>query len=79
MSGQIGAVVLSFAISGGYWMSQQRRLTMTRSVGPAQTRLHLVFLFFIVLLPISTSLFGRSAATRAVVTIYGTHLVLIVS
>jgi len=38
---------------------------------------HLIFLFLIVLLPISTSLFGRTGSTQAVVTIYGTHLVLI--
>lgn len=77
MSAQLSAVVLSFAIAGAYWMSHQRRLAMTRSVTPLQTRLHLVYLFFIVLLPISTSLFGRNDATRAVITIYGAHLVLI--
>jgi len=77
MSGQLGAVVLSFAISGAYWMSQQQRLALTRSVTSWQTRLHLIFLFLIVLLPISTSIFGRSGTTQAAVTIYGTHLVLI--
>jgi uncharacterized membrane protein len=37
----------------------------------------LVFLFLIILLPISTSLSGSRALTPSVVTIYGTHLVLI--
>jgi uncharacterized membrane protein len=77
MSAQFSAVVLSFAIAGAYWMSQQRRLAMTRSITGPQTRLHLLYLFSIVLLPISTSLFGRNDATQAVITIYGAHLVLI--
>jgi uncharacterized membrane protein len=47
--------VLSFAVSAIYWISQQQRLAMSRSVTMAQARLHLVFLFLIVLVPISTS------------------------
>src|SRR5690349_15707925 len=55
---QLVAVALSFAISGAYWMAHQRRLAMTRSVSTGRARLHLVFLFLIVLLPISTSFYG---------------------
>jgi uncharacterized membrane protein len=76
---ELVTVLLSFVISARYWVSQQQRLAMTASVTPAQTQLHLLFLFLIVLIPISTSLDGLtgSAADRTSVTIYGTHLLLI--
>jgi uncharacterized membrane protein len=77
LSGPLSAVALSFAISAVYWISQQRRLSMTQLLTPWQTRLHLVFLFLIVLLPISTRLFARHGTTSAQVVIYGSHLTLI--
>jgi uncharacterized membrane protein len=73
----LSAVVLSFAISALYWMSQQRRLSMTHLLTPWELRLHLLFLFLIVLLPISTGLFVRLGSTAASVPIYGAHLALI--
>jgi uncharacterized membrane protein len=79
MSGELFTVVLSFAISARYWQSQQQRLAITRSVTPFQAWLHLLFLFFIVLVPITTSLDGLtgSNAQRGSVVIYGTHLILL--
>ncbi len=79
MNGNLVAVVLSFAIAARYWVSQQQRLAMTDSVTPNQTRLHLVFLFLIVLVPISTSLNGLAGAgaTEGAVMIYGVHLTLL--
>jgi uncharacterized membrane protein len=71
------AVVLSFAISASYWMSQQRRLAMTTVLPPYQTFLHMVFLFLIVLLPISTSLLAHGASEAASVAIFGAHITLI--
>jgi uncharacterized membrane protein len=73
------AIVLSFAISSAYWVSQQRRLAQTSAVTPRQTRLHLLFLFLIILVPLTTAMPGGSGpfATRAAVTIYGAHLTLI--
>ncbi len=64
MNGELFTVVLSFAISARYWVSQQQRLAMTGFVTPHQTRLHLVFLFLIVLVPISTSLPGLTGPAR---------------
>jgi uncharacterized membrane protein len=52
---------------------------MIDSVTPLQALLNFIFLFLIVLLPISTGLWGRSSTTPAVVMIYGTHLALIAS
>ena len=40
MRGQSIAVALSFVISGSYWIVQQRRLAMIKSVTPLQTLLH---------------------------------------
>ena len=77
MRGELVTVAFSFAIAGSYWIVQQRRLAMTRSVTVRQTLLHLGFLFLIVLLPLSTGLWGRDGAIPPVVMIYGTHLVLI--
>lgn len=70
-------VAYSFAISGSFWVVQQRRLAMTGSVTARQTMLHLVFLFLIVLLPISTDLSGHGGSTQGVVMIFGAHLTLI--
>jgi uncharacterized membrane protein len=77
MHEELAAVLLSFAISGSYWVVQQHRLAMTKSVTPRQTLLHFVFLFLIVLLPISTGLWVRGGATQATVMIYGINLSLI--
>ena len=79
INGVLASVVLSFAIAARYWVSQQQRLAMTASVTPRQTLLHLVFLFLIVLVPITTSLPGLTGAgaIRASVMLYGSHLTLI--
>jgi uncharacterized membrane protein len=77
MRGQLIAVALSFAISGSYWIVQQRRSAMIRTVTPLQTLLHFLFLFLFVLLPFSTGLWGQYGETRPVVVIYGSHLLLI--
>jgi uncharacterized membrane protein len=79
MSGELVTVVLSFGISARYWISQQQRLAIQRAVTQRQTWLNLVFLFLIVLIPISTSLPGLAGpeAIRSSVTVYGAHLALI--
>jgi uncharacterized membrane protein len=77
ISGVLFIVALSFAISGTYWVLHQRQLAITRSVTARQALLHFVFLFLIVLLPISTALFGGRGATGPAVIIYGAHLALI--
>jgi uncharacterized membrane protein len=79
MKDELVTVVLSFVISARYWVSQQQRLAMTGSVTPLQTRLHLTFLFLIVLVPITTSLDGLTGAGAkpGSVMIYGTHLLLL--
>ena len=77
MRGQLIAVALGFAISGSYWIVQQHRLAMIKSVTALQTLLHFLFLFLFVLLPFSTGFWGQFGETRPVVEIYGSHLLLI--
>ena len=77
LRGQFIAVALGFAISGSYWIVQQRRLAMISTVTPLQTLLHFLFLFLFVLLPFSTGIWGQYGETRPVVVIYGSHLLLI--
>lgn len=79
VNGQLAAVVLSFVISARYWVLQQQRLAMTRLVTPRQTWFNLLFLFLIVLVPISTSLDGLTGAdaTKGAVLLYGSHLTLL--
>jgi len=76
VSGDLLSVVLSFAISARYWLTQQERLRMSRAITPRQIWLHLVFLFLIVLVPISTSLpdLAGSGANQGSVMVYGGHL-----
>jgi len=62
MKGELFTVVLRFAISARYWVSQQQRLAMTGSVTPLQTQMYLAFLFLIVMVPISTSLDGLTGS-----------------
>jgi uncharacterized membrane protein len=79
MSGELVTVVLSFGISARYWISQQQRLAIERSLTGRQAWLNLVFLFLVVLVPISTSLPGLAGreAIESSVLIYGAHLSLI--
>jgi Endosomal/lysosomal potassium channel TMEM175 len=60
--GQLATVVISFAISARFWVSQQQRLAIASSITPPQIRLHLAFLFLIVLVPVSTSLDGPTGS-----------------
>jgi uncharacterized membrane protein len=78
MNGELVTVVLSFAISARYWITHHQRLAMTKSPSGREIWLNLVFLFLIVLIPISTSLPGLvGAETKSdSVVIYGTHLAL---
>jgi uncharacterized membrane protein len=80
---ELSVVVFSFIIAARYWISQQQRLAMTQSINAWQTLLHLIFLFLIVLIPISMSIPGIVAvpgiveASQEAVVIYAAHLMLI--
>ncbi len=77
LSAPLGSVVLSFAIAANYWVSQQRRLAMMTTLGVHEAVLHLLFLFFIILLPLSTSLSSHRPLSSGVAVIFAVHATLI--
>lgn len=79
IDGEFATVVISFSIAARYWVVQQQRLAMTAALTSRQVTLHLVFLFLIVVVPLSTSLPGLAGADaiRGSVVIYGAHLMVI--
>ena len=76
MHSELITVVISFAVSARYWVSQQQRLAKTETVSQRQTQLNLIFLFLIVLVPISTTILALagSAPTLGSTMTYGGHL-----
>jgi uncharacterized membrane protein len=74
MLGPTMALACSFLFSGMFWVSHHRRLLLTK----ADTRRYLFitfgFLFLIVLLPVSTILYGRALTMRWVAVLYSGHL-----
>lgn len=77
LSDQIGSVVLSFAIAANYWVSQQRRLSMMITVSVHEAALHLLFLFLIILLPLTTTLSSHRPLTPGPAVIFAVHATLI--
>lgn len=74
MLGPLVALGCSFLFTGLFWFSHHRRLRFTR----ARTRRFLFvtfgFLFLIVLLPASTTLYGRDPFRPWVASLYTSHL-----
>ncbi len=71
----LGALALSFFAAGNFWMAFQRLLAVApRRVGWGFVLPNLFFLLTIVVLPISTSLYGTAELSRPVVVIYGANL-----
>ena len=73
LADQLGGVVLSFAIAANYWVSQQRRLAMMTHVSVHETMLHLLFLFLIILLPLTTTLSNHRPLSSGVAVIFAVH------
>ena len=64
------ALCLSFAVAAMFWRGHINLLILMRQGGRTWVTPSLVFLFFVVLLPISTELYGSYPATKAVVSLY---------
>jgi uncharacterized membrane protein len=71
------ALLLGFLIAGLFWFSHQRRLAYAPGMSRASVLLNLLFLLTIVLLPVTTGLYGAYADAADVVSLYACHLVLI--
>jgi len=66
--------VLSFVIVGRYWIAHHRLFQVVRRTDPTFIALNLVLLFFVVLLPYPTELFGDYPSTRVAVIFYSAAL-----
>ena len=64
------ALCLSFAVAAMFWRGHINLLNTMRQSGRLLVSPTLVFLFFVVLLPITTNLYGTFGATRTTVPLY---------
>jgi uncharacterized membrane protein len=72
---QIGALLISFVVAGMFWISHQRRLTYQPHATRPVLYLNLLFLLSIILLPVTTGLYGTYGNTRDIVVLYSCHLI----
>ena len=71
------ALLLSFVIAGLFWYSHQRRLAYAPDGSRPAVLVNLLFLLSIILLPVTSGLYGSYSQARDVVTIYALNLALI--
>jgi TMEM175 potassium channel family protein len=71
---QIVAVLLSFVVAGMFWISHQRRLAYAPLASRFVVYLNLLFLLFIIALPITTGLYGTYGNARDIVVLYSCHM-----
>lgn len=71
---RLPALALSFLIAGVFWFSHQRRLTRQPQASRAVVLVNLFFLLFIILLPVTNSLYGSHGTSNVAGVIYGLHL-----
>ena len=68
------ALLLSFFISVVFWLSHHRRLALSPPPGAAVLALNLAFLLLVILLPVTSDVFGTYGARGVAVTLYACHL-----
>ena len=78
-AGKLSALVLSFIIAGLFWFSHHRRLARQPEAGRGTVILNLFFLLSIILLPVTSGLYGNYRLSSAVAVLYGINLTLIAS
>jgi uncharacterized membrane protein len=71
---QIIALLISFVVAGMFWISHQRRLAYQPHATRPVLYLNLLFLLLVILLPVTTGLYGTYGNTRDVVVLYCFHL-----
>jgi uncharacterized membrane protein len=76
---QIIALLISFMVAGMFWISQQRRLAYQPHATRPIVHLNLLFLLLIIVLPVTSGLYGTYGNTRDVVVLYGCHLIVLCS
>jgi uncharacterized membrane protein len=70
LSPSLVAFAISFAVIGAYWVSHHRLYAVVDRYDRRLVWLNLLSLFFIVLMPFTTSLVGEHGSSRASVVIY---------
>jgi uncharacterized membrane protein len=71
------ALLLSFIVAGMFWYSHQRRLAYAPEASRIEAILNLLFLLSIILLPVTTGLYGSYVTSSDVTALYGFNLTLI--
>jgi uncharacterized membrane protein len=71
------ALVLSFSAAALFWRGHTKLLAVMRESGRAPVFPALVFLLFVVFLPISTNFYGTFGALPTVALLYGGNLAVI--
>jgi uncharacterized membrane protein len=71
------ALLLSFIVAGMFWYSHLRRLAFSPEGSRVEMILNLLFLLSIIVLPVTTGLFGSYMNSPNVSTLYGLNLTLI--
>ena len=72
-------LVLSFSVAVLFWLSHHRRLAIVRRPGSAASPLNFAFLLLVILLPVTSDLFGTYGRGGVVVELYAGHLALTAS
>ena len=68
------ALLLSFSVSAVFWLSHHRRRALSSPPRAAVLVLDLAFLLLIVLLPVTSDVFGTYGTGGVAVTLYACHL-----
>jgi len=71
------ALTISFVVSGLFWFSHHRRLSVAPEAGRGVVFLNLFFLLSIIILPVTNGLYGSYRLEGVVAVIYGIHLTVI--
>jgi uncharacterized membrane protein len=74
---QVIALLISFVVAGMFWISHQRRLAYQPHATRPVLYLNLLFLLLVVLLPVTTGLYGTYGNARDIVVLYSCHLTML--
>ncbi len=74
---KLGVYVMSFLTLGIFWVGQQTQLNFLTRADRDLAWLHLMFLFFVTMIPFSTALIGEFIAYRAALLIYWLNILLL--
>jgi uncharacterized membrane protein len=70
----IVALLLSFVVAGMFWLSHQRRLAYAPLATRSVVYVNLIFLLSVIVLPITTGLYGTYGNARDILVLYSCHL-----